>query len=543
MALGAGTRLGVYEILAPIGAGGMGEVYRARDTKLGRDVAVKVLPEEFSRDQERLARFEREAKLLASLNHANIATLHGLETSDGIQFLVMELVEGETLAERIASGPITNDEAIPLFIQIAEGLEAAHDKGVVHRDLKPANIKLTPEGKIKILDFGLAKAFSTKENVSATTSNSPTLTKGTALGAIIGTASYMSPEQARGRRVDKKTDLWAFGCCLYEALTGRKAFDGDNVTDILAAVVNNDPSWDRLPASTPWRVRDVLERCLRKDLNRRFHDAADVRVELDEAPPETARELPRQRPSSVLLSVTAVAVVATIVALWALTSSGPSTSKPIIRSAISLPEGEVFDDIPGATSVAISPDGQHIAFVLWRGGRSRLYLRNTAELEAKPVDGGEDAAMPFFSPDGQTLGFAGEGGTLMAVSVSGGAPTTMVRFDRARGPRGASWSSDGTIVLNPGSQEGDGLHQCELELRRNDRSQPWQSGRRRAASVRAGAPTERSFSTLAVRKATGCIRSPRTERNERSSPCRAASALIVARDGIDAMGVRVLAAL
>ena len=225
-----GTELGTYEILAPIGAGGMGEVYRARDTKLGREVAIKVLPEEFSRHRERLDRFVREAKLLAALNHANVATLFGLEEVDGQQFLVMELVEGETLAERIARGPIPVDEALPLFIQMAEGLESAHEKRIVHRDLKPANAKITPDGKIKILDFGLAKAFAPDENVAAGTSQSPTLTKGTALGAIMGTASYMSPEQAKGKATDQRTDIWAFGCVLFEALTGRKAFDGDDVS-------------------------------------------------------------------------------------------------------------------------------------------------------------------------------------------------------------------------------------------------------------------------------------------------------------------------
>ena len=293
--------------------------------------------------------------------------------------------------------------------------------------------------------------------ISAETSQSPTLTKGTAPGAIMGTASYMSPEQARGKRVDKRTDIWAFGCCLYEALSRRKAFEGDNVTDILAAVVNNDPSWDHLPASTPWRVGEVLRRCLRKDRHRRFHDAADVRLELEEAPPELSRGVaPGQKTSSLLLLATVVAVIATVVALWALTRPGPSASRAIIRSTILLPEGEVFSDLPLSTSVAISPDGRHIAYVLRRGETSRLYLRATSELEAKPVDGGEGAAMPFFSPDGQSLGFAGAGGTLMKVSVSGGAPIAITGFKRS-----------------PGSELGSRWNHC---------FQPWFSGRRRAAS-------------------------------------------------------------
>jgi len=233
MSLEAGRKLGPYEIIEPIGKGGMGEVYRARDTKLDRDVAIKVLPDEFAQDKERLDRFEREARLLAQLNHANVATLHGLETQDCQQFLVMELVEGETLAERIEHGAVPIHEAVPLFVQITEGLEAAHEKGIIHRDLKPANIKLTPEGKLKILDFGLAKAFAPTENISAETSQSPTLTKGTALGAIMGTAAYMSPEQARGKPVDKRADIWAYGCCLYESLVGRRPFEGDNITACL----------------------------------------------------------------------------------------------------------------------------------------------------------------------------------------------------------------------------------------------------------------------------------------------------------------------
>ena len=241
MALTSGTRLGHYEVVEPIGAGGMGEVYRARDTKLGRDVALKVLPEEFSQDKERLERFEREARLLVQLNHANIATLHGLEESDGQPFLVMELVEGETLAERIARGPIPLDEAIPLFIQIAGGLEAAHEKGIIQRDLKPANIMISAVGTPKILDFGLAKAFAPDEDVSADMSRSPTLTRGTALGVIMGTAAYMSPEQARGKTIDKRTDIWAFGCCLYEASTGCKVFEAEDVSMTLAEVMKSEP--------------------------------------------------------------------------------------------------------------------------------------------------------------------------------------------------------------------------------------------------------------------------------------------------------------
>ena len=258
MPLSPGTRLGQYEVIEAIGAGGMGEVYRACDTKLGRDVAIKVLPEELSQDKERLDRFEREARLLAKLNHPNIATLYGFEESDGQPFLIMELVvEGETLAEYIARGPIPLDEALAFFIQIVDGLEAAHDKGIVHRDLKPANIKIRLDGKIKILDFGLAKAFAREQDAATGSSQSPTLTRGTALGAILGTASYMSPEQARGKPIDKRTDLWAFGCCLYETLTGRKVFSEETVTDTISAVVRAEPDWSKV-SDIPARIQTLL---------------------------------------------------------------------------------------------------------------------------------------------------------------------------------------------------------------------------------------------------------------------------------------------
>ena len=283
MSLSSGTKLGVYEIVAPIGKGGMGEVYRARDTKLGREVAIKVLPEEFSQHEERVERFEREAKLLAALNHPNIATLHDLEESGGQKFLVMELVEGETLAERIARGPIPVDEALRLARQIASGLEAAHEKGVIHRDLKPANIKITPEGQIKILDFGLAKAFQEEAGQGLDSSLSPTLTRGTVVGAIMGTAGYMSPEQARGKTVDKRSDVWAFGAVLYEMLTGRRAFDGGDASEILAGVIKSEPSWERLPEDAPPPLKPLLERCLAKDPKERVRDIGDVRLALDGA--------------------------------------------------------------------------------------------------------------------------------------------------------------------------------------------------------------------------------------------------------------------
>ena len=278
MTLATGTKFGAYEITGAIGVGGMGEVYQAHDTKLGRDVAIKVLPEAFAHDPERLSRFQREAKMLAALNHPNIATIYGLEQSNGTSYLVMESVSGETLAERVkGEGALPVEEALGIGKQIAEALEAAHEKGIIHRDLKPANVKVTPEGKVKVLDFGLAKAFA-GEAADSNPSQSPTLSAvATMQGVLLGTAAYMSPEQARGKAVDKRTDIWAFGCVLYELLAGKQAFAGDDITDILAAVVRAEPDWQALPAATPMQVRDLLRRCLQKDKTMRLRDAGDAR--------------------------------------------------------------------------------------------------------------------------------------------------------------------------------------------------------------------------------------------------------------------------
>ena len=289
MTLSAGDRLGRYEILGPLGAGGMGEVYRAKDAELDRDVAVKVLPEAVAQDPERIARFEREAKLLASLSHQNIATLYGLEEHEGQRFLVMELVEGETLAERLQRGLVPVDEALEIALQIAEGLEAAHEQGIIHRDLKPANVMLSPEGKVKVLDFGLAKAWQPEEGDPDLT-HSPTLTgQMTEGGVLLGTVGYMSPEQARGKPVDNRTDIWAFGCVLYEMLAGQRPFQGETVTDALAAVVTFEPDWERLPDTTPPAVQHLLRRCLQKAPNRRLHAIADARIEIEDAAGEPPR--------------------------------------------------------------------------------------------------------------------------------------------------------------------------------------------------------------------------------------------------------------
>ena len=325
MALTVGGRLAEYEILAPIGAGGMGEVYRARDTQLGREVAIKVLPEAFSQDKERMARFEREARLLASLNHPGIAILHGFLESDGLRFLVMELVEGETLEARIKQGPIPINEAIPLFLQMAEAMEAAHDKGVIHRDLKPANVKITPEGRPKILDFGLAKGYATADS---NVSESPTLTRGTSAGVILGTASYMSPEQARGKSLDKRTDIWAFGCVFYEALTARKAFHGDTVADILGAIVKTEPDWESVPDETPRKVRVLLGRCLEKDVRRRLRDMGEAWVALENASAEEPAGVTVERRPKTAAVMTLIAAIATGLALFS-----PLSAHSLTRTA------------------------------------------------------------------------------------------------------------------------------------------------------------------------------------------------------------------
>src|ERR1700688_4292274 len=283
MMLAAGTKLGSYEVVAQIGAGGMGEVYRAHDTKLARDVAIKVLPANFVNDPERLSRFQREARMLAALNHTNIATIYGLEQSGGVTCLVMELIPGETLAERVKAGPIPIEEALKIAVQIAQALESAHEKGIIHRDLKPANVKVTPEDKVKVLDFGLAKAFE-GDSAHEDMSNSPTLSRAATMqGVILGTAAYMSPEQARGKNVDKRTDIWAFGCVLYELLTGKQAFHGEDITEILASVVKSEPDWTALPANISPSIRILLQRCLRKERRQRTPDAAILRIEIEDA--------------------------------------------------------------------------------------------------------------------------------------------------------------------------------------------------------------------------------------------------------------------
>ena len=459
MALTPGTRLGVYDITAAIGEGGMGQVYRATDAKLKRQVAIKVLPPSLAVDADRLARFQREAEVLASLNHPNIAAIYGLEESGGMTALVMELVEGDDLSQRIARGALPLDEALPIAKQIAEALEAAHDQGIIHRDLKPANIKVRGDGAVKVLDFGLAKAMDPAGASAVNAANSPTLTgHATALGMILGTAAYMAPEQAKGKAVDKRADIWAFGVVLYEMLAGRSAFAGETVTDIIAAVVTRDADWTALPAATPASIRRLLARCLEKDPKRRLRDIGDVRFEIDETiargfSDARSAELVSSpvRPAGVPLggklawTVVGAALGAALAAALAWSGAWPRTppseSHPLRVSIVHTEGSEV-------AAPAISPDGRRVAYRARRGdGMPLLWVRDLASDESQSLPGTEDAALPFWSPDSRDLGFFA-GGALKRVAAAGG-PVRLVTD--SIGPwtgYGGSWAVDGTIAVS-----------------------------------------------------------------------------------------------
>ena len=439
-----GERLSHYEIVDKLGEGGMGVVYRAKDTKLGREVAIKVLPAEFSLDKDRRARFEREAKLLAALNHPCIATLYGFEESEGTLFLVMELVEGETLAERIARGAIPIDEALSLFRQIAEGVESAHEKGVIHRDLKPANIKITLDGHIKILDFGLAKAFD-EPHASVASSHSPTLTRGTALGAIMGTAAYMSPEQASGKKLDKRTDIWAFGCVVYEVLTGKKIFEGETVSETIAAVIRAEPDWSALPSETPSNIRELLERCLQKDEKVRLRDIGEARIAIDEKPRQLT-EIEKTTRASGLRAVPwalvlGLAVVAVVLG-WRLLRDRERPA--VTRFGILVPEAQTLS-ANQMMVMALSPDARHLVYAAGTGLQDQLYLHSLARMETAPMPRTENAHDPFFSPDGRWVGFLSQG-ELKKISVDGGAPIVLTN---ASASRGITWGPDGFVYFTP----------------------------------------------------------------------------------------------
>jgi serine/threonine protein kinase/Tol biopolymer transport system component len=450
MALTSGSRVGPYEILAAIGAGGMGEVYRARDAKLGRDVAIKVLPEAFARDAERMARFQREAKVLASLNHPNIASIYGLEDSGTTHALVMELVEGPTLADRIKSGPIPISEALPIAKQMCDALEYAHEHGIVHRDLKPANVKVTSDDAVKVLDFGLAKALEGGAS-SIDIANSPTVSQmATQAGVLLGTAAYMSPEQAKGKTVDRRADIWAFGCVLYEMLTGKMAFHGESVTDTLAAVIKEEPNWSQLPAATPIRVRVLLQRCLQKDPKQRLRDIGDARISLDETiagAPEDAPSLaavgrPAKKPWRMWLlsGVTAISLLAAaLLAFLYFHQKAPATQA--MRFQIPLPEK--FNQ---AGDVALSPDGRKLAFVGTGvdNNQSRLWVRSIDALDAQPLQGTEGAGgWPFWSPDSRYIVLR-IGGNLKKIEASGGPPVTLCSTSALLG---GAWTRDDKIVF------------------------------------------------------------------------------------------------
>jgi serine/threonine protein kinase len=452
MTIAAGTRLGSYEVTSAIGAGGMGEVYQAHDTKLGRDVAIKVLPDAFAHDPERLARFQREAKMLAQLNHTNIATIYGLEQSGTTHYLVMELVPGDTLQQRVKrDGAVPIEEALAIAKQIAEALEAAHEKGIIHRDLKPANVKLTAEGKVKVLDFGLAKAFA-GDTSTEDMGNSPTLSMAATMqGVILGTAAYMSPEQARGKAVDKRTDIWAFGCVLYELLTGKQAFHGEDITDILAAVVRAEPDWQALPAATPLKVRDLLRRCLQKDKTQRMQSAGDARIEIHEslaAPPTevAATAVPatkswRERFAQVTAGALALIAIAFAIGFVLRTPKTPHS----LRLSAEIGADASLDTSLGSSAL-LSPDGTRLALVaIGTDEKRRLYVRSLDALQATALSGTENARNPFFSPDSQWIGFFADG-KLKKISVQGG--VAVILCD-APTDRGGSWGDDGTIVFTP----------------------------------------------------------------------------------------------
>ncbi len=457
MTLTPGTRLGPYEVTDLIGVGGMGEVYRATDTNLKRQVAIKVLPASVAADADRLARFQREAEVLAALNHPHIAAIYGLEKSGATIALVMELVEGPTLADRIAQGAIPLDEALPIAKQIAEALEAAHEQGIIHRDLKPANIKVRPDGTVKVLDFGLAKAIDLAGPSSAGAMNSPTISlHATHAGMILGTAAYMAPEQAKGRPVDKRADVWSFGVVLYEMLTGTRAFPGEDVSDTLATVLKFEPDWTRLPADTPPAIHRLLKRCLVKDPKLRLRECGSALVDIHEALSEadpsqsgapsmvvTPAAIPRRSMLPVLAAAAALTAVVAV-ATWAVARNQATPDpQPTRRFTITLPPSDVLPASLGSL-LAISPDGRTLVYRARRGTTStQLFRRPLDQFEGVAIAGTEGGYDPFFSFDGQWLGFNAEG-SLKKVALVGGPPLTVAAVDSFRG---ANWGSDGRIVF------------------------------------------------------------------------------------------------
>jgi eukaryotic-like serine/threonine-protein kinase len=447
--LSPGFKLGSYEILSPLGAGGMGEVYRARDTKLNREVAIKVLPAAMAQDSERMARFQREAQVLASLNHPNIASIYGLEDSGGVRALVMELVEGQTLAERLKSGAMPTEEALLVVRQISDALEAAHERGIIHRDLKPANIKITEEGVVKVLDFGLAKAMAPEESSSGI-SNSPTISiAATQAGMILGTAAYMSPEQAKGKKVDRRADIWAFSCVFYEMLAGKKIFEGETTSDVLAAVIRAEPDWNALPENIPGSIRKLLQRCLQKDPKQRLRDIGDARITIEEVlsgdaelPTQAALQIRELTPQPAWRRALPWALAAFFLMAGVATFFLSNLEQPqATRMQFQIPvEAEVGN-------LAVSTDGRMLAFTARddASGQEMLSYQTLGAPAATQIAGTEGASYPFWSPDDSYLGFFANG-KLKKVPVTGGPPQVLAT---ATFGRGGSWGTKGVIIYEP----------------------------------------------------------------------------------------------
>jgi serine/threonine protein kinase len=446
-----GESLGNFKISDKLGEGGMGQVFRAQDSKLGREVAIKVLPDAVVQDSERLARFEREAKVLASLNHPNIGAIYGLEEVDGKPFLILELVEGSTLQERISQGPLSVNDALAMARQIATALEAAHAQGIIHRDLKPANVKIDPKGNVKVLDFGLAKAWEPQSasGSGALLTASPTMTQQmTEAGVLLGTAAYMSPEQARGKEVDKRSDIWAFGAVLLEMLTGRQSFGGETVTDVIAAIVAREPEYDALPADTPQGIRRLLRRCLEKETDNRLHDIADARIEIEEIeeaiatgslPTSEVGGAPRKGHEKIWMATTAVLTLIALTLGWMMASKSEPL-QPVVRAQVSPPEGmryHLASNSPGIATVA--PDGRSFAFAAVNDdGDFNLWVRKLDQLEGQPIQNTDGARYSFWSADGRHIAFFGED-KLRKVEATGGPVLTLAE---APNGKGGSWSSD-----------------------------------------------------------------------------------------------------
>ncbi len=459
MSLNAGEQLGRYTVVGPLGAGGMGEVYRATDTNLNREVALKVLPETMSNDPERVARFEREARLLASLNHPFVAAIYGFEEADGKRFLVLELVEGQTLEERLVDGRLTLPETLNIARQIAEAFEAAHDKSIIHRDLKPANVKITPDGQVKVLDFGLAKASAEEEPETRDPGTSPTVTAHfTQPGVILGTAAFMSPEQARGQAVDKRTDIWSFGCLLFQCLTGDTVFGGETITDSVAAILHKDPNWDRLPTETPPTIKRLLKRCLTKDRKNRLHDIADARIELESAiddPTESSLEIAttpaspqeagmRRIPTALLLVIgMAVGAIVTGAFFWRPTTVPGLTELPLRKLKPTL---EGLTELTSSSPAILSPDGRQILYVR----DEQIWIKDLQKLNPRSVPGTEGARFPFWSPDSRSIAYFNDT-HLWRVDTAGGTPTAVTKrpddFRLNPTNAGGTWLTDSRIVF------------------------------------------------------------------------------------------------